>query len=58
VLFMVIIIYESILVLFSLQLNGILDLSAQYYASVLIGILLLIFYLIYLGVWVRPYRLF
>ena len=55
---MVIIIYDALLAMISLNLNGILDLSAQYYGSVLFSILLLLFYLIYVIVWVRPFRLF
>lgn len=55
---MVIMIYDSILALFSVKLNSIVGLSAQFYASVLLSLLLILFYLIYVIVWVRPYRLF
>lgn len=55
---MVIVIYDSILAVISVKLNSIVGLSAQFYASVLVSLLLLLFYLIYVMVWVRPYRLF
>ena len=42
----------------SLNLNGILDLTAQYYVSILFALLLILFFFIYIMVWVRPYRLF
>ena len=55
---MVIWLYDSALAMISLNLNGILDLTAQYYVSVMLGLLLILFFTIYLMVWVRPYRLF
>ena len=55
---MVIILYDSILAMMSLQLNGILNLPAQYYASVFLSIIIVIGYLVYFIVSVRPYRLF
>lgn len=55
---MVIIVYDSLLAMISLNLNGILDLSAQYYGSVLFSIVVMLFYFIYVLVWVRPFRLF
>jgi hypothetical protein len=51
-------VYDCLLAMISLKLNGILDLPAQFYGSTLIAILLLIFYACYMVVWVRPYRLF
>ena len=56
--FMVIILYDAILAMISLNLNGLLSLGPQYYGSVLFGILLILFYLMYVIVWVRPFRLF
>lgn len=58
VLFMVVILYDSALSLMSLSLNSITNLVAQYLGGVVLALLLLIFYLIYVLVWVRPYRLF
>jgi hypothetical protein len=55
---MVIWLYDSALAMISLNLNGILALTAQYYVSVMLGLLLILFFTIYLVVWVRPYRLF
>jgi len=55
---MVVILYDSILAVMSVQLNGILNLPAQYYASVFMSIILVIGYLVYFIVSVRPYRLF
>ena len=55
---MVIILYDSLLAVMSLKLNGILNLSAQFYASIFMSIILLICYSIYFIVSVRPYRLF
>ena len=55
---MVVILYMSVLAMISLSLNSITDLTAQYLGSVGLALLLLIFYVIYILVWVRPYRLF
>jgi len=57
-LWMVIWLYDAALAMISLSLNGILDLTAQYYVSIMIGLLLILFFAIYLLVWVRPFRLF
>lgn len=56
--FMVIVLYMSSLSMVSLTMNKITDMVAQYLAGVGLALLLLIFYLIYVLVWVRPYRLF
>lgn len=58
VLFMVITLYYSALSMMSLQYNNILSLNTQFLGSVAMALLLLIFYIVYMGVWVRPYRLF
>lgn len=55
---MVIVIYDSILAMISLSLNSLTGMSAQYLGGIVLGLLLLIFYVIYVMVWVRPYRLF
>lgn len=55
---MVIWLYGAALAIISLNLNGILDLTAQYYVSIIMGLVLILFYSIYVMVWVRPYRLF
>jgi hypothetical protein len=58
VLFMVIVVYDSLLAMISLSLNSITDLVTQYLASIAMALGLLIFYGVYSVVWVRPYRLF
>jgi len=55
---MVITLYMCCLAMESLTMNQITDMVAQYLASIGLALLLLIFYLVYVGVWVRPYRLF
>ena len=55
---MVIILYMSCLAMVSVTMNSITSLVAQYLASVGLALLLLIFYVVYVLVWVRPYRLF
>lgn len=55
---MVIVVYDSVINMMSLALNSITGMVVQYMAGVVLALLLLIFYLIYVLVWVRPYRLF
>ena len=55
---MVIILYMSCLAMISLTQNSITELVTQYLASIALALLLLIFFVIYTLVWVRPYRLF
>lgn len=58
VLFMVVALYMSMLAMMSLTLNSITNLVEQYLGSIALALILLIFFVIYMAVWVRPYRLF
>ena len=57
-LFMVVALYMSALAMMSLSLNSITGLVEQYLGSIALGLMLLIFFAVYMAVWVRPYRLF
>jgi hypothetical protein len=58
VFFMVITLYFCALSVMSLQYNSLLSIGTMFLGSIALSLLLLIFYVIYMAVWVRPYRLY
>lgn len=55
---MVLLVYFSAIAMMSLKLNSLLGMPTGFLASVGISLMILIVYLIYVIVWVRPFRLF